>query len=124
MNIISSWDSLTANGTPDEYVVFATCGAVSSPFDDEVLTATATIGQRDKGGWLFQNRLHSRHFCPRKFTITAKDVRFQIRVLHFLTAGLNNGTIAPDFIPRKVSSVRAWADVCNLLKVSGSLIDA
>lgn len=80
MNIIPSWDGLVERkaikvGKPDEYVVFATSGQILSPFDDEVLTATATIGQRDKAGRLFQNRIHSRHFCPRKFTVTAEGCR-------------------------------------------------
>lgn len=129
MHVIPSWKSLAdektlKKGAPNEYVVFATSGYISSPFDPGCFTATATIGQRDENGRLFQNGLHSRHFCPRKFTVTAKGARLQIRVLHSLTAGLNDGTIAPGFVLMKVSSLGDWNDICNLLKVSGGASNA
>lgn len=129
MNYIPGWDDLLKQraiekGTPDQYVVFATGGYIISPFDDESLTATATIGQRDKSGYLSQTRFCSPHFFPRKFTVTVKDVRVQIQILRSLTAALNDGTIAPGNIPRAVSSVRAWDAICDLLKTSGGAIDA
>ena len=63
-------------------------------------------------------------FCPRKFTVTAKDARIQIRVLHFLTSGLNDGTIAPGLIPRAVSSVRAWNDIREGWAKTGGAVSA
>ena len=123
LDFIPGWDSLKENrwlknDQPNQYVLYSVSGEILSVFDDECLTATATIGQRDGEGRLFQNSLHSRHFAPRKFTILAQDSAAQIQSLHQLIEGLNAGTIDPEHIPGKVSSARKWASIVALLKVS------
>ena len=123
LDFIPGWDSLKENrwlknDQPNQYVLYSVSGEILGVFDDECLTATATIGQRDPNGRLFQNSLHSRHFAPRKFTIAAQDATAQIQSLHQLIEALNGRWIDPDDIPRKVSSTKAWASIVALLEVS------
>ena len=123
LDFIIGWDSLKENrwlknDQPNQYVLYSVSGEIRSVFDDECSTATATIGKRDEKGRLFQNSLHSRHFVPRKFTVTQQDAVTQIQSLHQLIEGLNGRWIDPDSIPRKVSSAKAWASIVTMLKVS------
>ena len=129
LNTIPGWECLKneraiENGEPWQYVAFATSGYIRAVFDDEALSAMATIGQRNGIGRLFQSSLHSRHFSPRKCTITVKDAAFQIPLLHQLIAGLNDGTIDPESIPKTVSSARAWDAIRTMLECSVGPIDA
>ena len=129
IDFIPSWECLKnertiENGEPWQYVTFATSGYIRAVFDDESLTAIATIGQRNGIGRLFQNSLHSRHFSPRKFTITVKDAAAQIRLLNQLVTGLNDGTIDPESIPTKISNVRGWDAIRTMFECSVGPIDA
>ena len=124
LDFIPDWECLTSsksikNGKPSQYVMFATSGYIRAVFDVGCFTATATIGQRDPSGRLFQGWTQQHpHFVPRKFTITAGHAVAQIRSLNQLVEELNNGSIDPEHIPGKVNSVSKWAVLLKLLEGS------
>ena len=129
LDFIPCWECLEnerviGNGAPDQYVLFAVTMDIRSPFDDGCKSAIATIGQRDRSGRLYQARWYNRHFAPRKFTIKSKHSGVQIRLLHQLVTGLNDGTIDPESIPTKICNARAWDAIRTMLECSVGPIDA